>query len=84
MFYPLTLGMVAQQVGYSFKRPDCVKFPLPILDDVYERLIEGGAMNWGRLFFSIRYAECFNLQRREWNTLLDFIESKQPLAPPTF
>lgn len=83
MFYLLILRMVAKQQPHFFQQTINVKKPLVVLFDVYEQMITDGVMNWGRFFVFIRYAECFNLQRQQWNMLLAFIESKHPLALPS-
>lgn len=83
MFYLITLRMVAQRVANGSLESKGAKNPLFHLFDIYEETSKDGFLNWGPLFIFIAYAECFSLTRKEWNMLLDFINSKNPSTLPS-
>jgi len=51
-----------------------VENALCLLFDVYEQMTKDDLMNRRRLLIFIAYAENFNLTRKEWIVLLNFIK----------
>jgi len=83
MLYLFALRILAQRVKCISKQRMKVENALCLLFYVYEEMTKDGVMNWGRLLIFIAYAENFNLTKKEWNVLLNFIQCKHSSSLPS-